>query len=98
MVAGVKDKARVHEDAKSTAQRTVGKVSSKVGTARKSKTKKRRKRKTGKRRTRLKCNGLRMRSWRRVWNEGGKEVPCRRTSCKKYLKYWCMNACHKVKE
>ena len=50
-----------------------GKVSSKIGVARKSETRKRR---TGKRRTRWKCSGLRMRSWRRFGGEEGeKEVP-----------------------
>ena len=49
---------------------------SKIGTARKSKTKRRRK--TGKRKTRWKGNGMRMRSWRRFWNEEGwKEALCR---------------------
>ena len=36
VVAGMKEKAGEHEDAKATAQWTVGKVSSKIGTARKS--------------------------------------------------------------
>ena len=50
-----------------------GNVSSKVGTARKSKTKKRRQRRTGKRSTRWKCSGLRMRSWRRFWKRRRRE-------------------------
>ena len=82
VVAGIKENASAHEDAKSTAQRTVGQ-SVKQSWDENRKTKKRRKRKTGKRRTRWKCNVLRMRSWRRVWNEEGwKEVPCRRKSSK----------------
>ena len=49
-------------------------------------TKRRRKRRTDKTRTRWKCNKLRMRNWRRFWNEGGgKKVPCRRKSCTKVL-------------
>ena len=36
VVTGMKEKAGEHEDAKATAQWTVGKVSSKIGTARKS--------------------------------------------------------------
>ena len=51
----------------------LGKASSKIETDRKLETKKRRKRKTGKRKTRWKCNGLRMRSWRKVWNEDGRK-------------------------
>ena len=63
----------------------LGKVSSKIGIARKSKTKKRRKRMTGERKTRWKCNGMRMRSWKRFWNEEGwKEALCRWKSCKRY--------------
>ena len=76
-----------------------GKVSSKAEVARKSKTKKRRKRRPGKRRTRWTCNGLRMRSWRRLWNEEGeKEVPRRRRSCKRYMNWHYMNECPKVKK
>ena len=56
-----------------------------LGTVLKSETKKRRKRKTGKRKTRWTCNGVRMRSWRRSWNEEGwKEALCRRKSHKRY--------------
>ena len=46
----------------------LGNMSSKVGTVLNSKTK-RRKNMTGKKRTRWKCNGLRMKSWKRFWND-----------------------------
>ena len=83
VVEDIEKKASAHEDAKwlSKARHACmkmssrpnkeqpGKVSSKAGIARKSKTKKRRKRRPGKRRTRWTCNGLKMRSWRRFWNE-----------------------------
>ena len=62
----MKTPSRPHKEQK-------GKVSSKAEVARKSKTKKRRKRRPGKRRTRWTCNGLRMRSWRRLWNEEGEK-------------------------
>ena len=65
VVAGINDKAGVHEDAKAMAQRTAGQSVKQAGTARKSKIKKRRKRKSGKRKTRWKCNGRKMGSWRR---------------------------------
>ena len=72
VAAGIKDKTGALDDHKEQ----LGTGSSKIGTVRKSKTEKRRKRRTGKRKTRWEGNGLRMRSWRRVWNEeGGKEAP-----------------------
>ena len=61
----------------------LGKVSSKVGIARISKT--RRKKMTGKKKTRWKYNGMRMISWRRPWGkEGWSELPCRWKSCKRH--------------
>ena len=60
------------------------KVSSKIGTARKSNTKKREKRKTGEMKTRRKHGGM-SRSWRRSWNEEGwKAAPCSWKSLKMY--------------
>ena len=73
VVEGIKGKACAHENAKSTAQRTVG-----LGTARKSKTKESRKRMIGKRKTIKKCSGMRIRNWKR-W----KEALCRRMPWKK---------------
>ena len=59
--------------------------SSKIGTARKSKTKKKRKRMTGRRKNRWDGNGMRVKSWRSFGNgEGWKEVLCRWESCKRY--------------
>ena len=82
--AGIKEKAGVHEDAKSTAQRTVGQSVKQSWTARKSKMRKRKKKQSGKRKTRWKCNGRKMRSWKSFWSkEGRNEVSCRRKSCKK---------------
>ena len=61
VVAGTKEKASAHEDAKTTAQGTVGQsVKQKWDCLQTEKTKKRRKR-TGKRRTRWKRKGPRMR-------------------------------------
>ena len=66
VVGGIKEKALLHLDAQSQLRKEKpGRVSGTVGTARKSRTKKRMKWKTVKGRTRWKCNGLRMRSWRR---------------------------------
>ena len=60
----------MHEDAKSTVHKEQsGNVSSKAGTACKSKMKKRRNRRIGKRRTRWKHSEMRSKKWRRSWNE-----------------------------
>ena len=84
--SGMKSIKKWFEDANSTAKRTVGQSV-------------KQKKRTGKRRTRRKCNGPRMREWRRFWNEGEwEEVPCSWKLCKRYLDWWHMNECFKVKK
>ena len=86
------------KNAKATAKEQLGKMSSKIVIARKSKLKKRRKKMTGERKTRWKYNGMRMRCWRRLWNEEGwKEALCSWKSCKKYQSSWYVNECPKRK-
>ena len=49
--------------------------------------------------TRWKCNGMRMKTWKRFWNEEErKEVPCRQKSCKRYLNWYYMSVCPDVKK
>ena len=99
VVAGIKKKARVQVDAKQTAQRTVGQRVKQNWACSQNKIKRRRKMKTGKKGTRWKCNGLRMKSWKRSWNEEErKKASCRQKSCKKYLNWWYMSGCPNVKK
>ena len=76
VVAVIKEKTGVHEDAKSTAQRTVGQSVKQSWGCSQIDSQEEEEEEYWQRRTRWKCKGLRMRSCRRVWNEEGwKEVP-----------------------
>ena len=47
---------------------------------------------------RLKGNGLRMKSWKRIWNEEKrKEFPCRQKFCRRCLSWEYMSGCLNVK-
>ena len=87
LVAGINEKASALDEPRRLHKEQLGKVSSKIAIARKSKTKKREKRMIGKRKTRWKCIGMRMRIWRRFGNEGKKEALCRWKSCKKVTEF-----------
>ena len=90
MVAGIKEKAGVHEDAKSTAEWTVGQSAKQSWTARKSSMKKRKKRKSGKRKTRWECNGMRMRSWEETLERRRMEGSSLQAEVMHKLSAWCM--------
>ena len=86
VVAGIKEKASVHEDVKANARRTAERSAKQNCIFRFSKMKQRRKMMTGKRKTRWKWSGMRITSWRRSWDEEEwKEAPSRCKSCKKHL-------------
>ena len=86
VVAVIKEKAGVHEDAKSTAQRTVGQSVNQSWDCSQIDSQEEEEEEYWQRRTRWKCNGLRMRSCRRVWNEEGwKEVPLQAEVMQKVL-------------
>ena len=99
VVAGTKEKASAHEDAKPTAQRTVGQsVKQHWDCSQIESGEEKRKMRTGKKENRWKCNGLRIKNCNRSLNEEErKEVPCRQKSCKRYLNWQYMSGCPKVK-
>ena len=81
VVAGIKKKTRTHKE-------QLGKVSSRTGIARTLSTERRRRLWTGRKKVGWKNKGMRMKSWRRFWNEEEwMEVPCRQKSCKRYLSW-----------
>ena len=87
LVAGIKEKASALDEPRRLHKEKLGKVSSKIAIAPKSKTKKWENRMIGKRKTRWKCSGMRMRIWMRFGNEGKnggrKEALCSWKSCKR---------------
>ena len=85
VVAGIKEKASAHEDAKSTAQRAAGQGVKQNWDCSQIETEEEEEEEDWQKEDQM-CNGLSMTSWRRFWNEEEwEEVLCRRMSCKRYL-------------
>ena len=85
VVASIKGKAAVHEDARSTAQRTVRQSVKQSSDCAQIENGEERKKKYGKKKTRWNLNGRKMRSWRKFWSkEGQNDTPCRRRSSKRH--------------
>ena len=94
VVAGIKEKVSVHDGEKNAVKRPVEQSFMRRWTAHRLTMKK--KSNAGEKGSRWRHSGMKSKNWRRFWNEGGwKEAPCSWRSCKMYLSYLCMNACHK---